>query len=420
MRVRLPFFGTSRWGAILVFLVLRSLHAFSATYQVLYSFTGGEDGGGLYASVILDKQGNLYSIAQGDGPNGFGTVFKLVRGPNQDWSLKTLHAFGNDQNGSIPMGNLLRDSNHNLYGTTWQGGAHNAGAIFELSPAPGSWVETVLYSPGDNPDDGGPPSTGVVMDRTGNLYGATAFGGPNGAGGTIYQLVPGPTGWTENVLYGFCGQPLCSDGNYPSSGLLLDAKGSLYGTTGRGGNDVGYGVVFKLRALPDGTWKFRVLHRFAAFNGDGKIPSGALARDSAGNLYGTTGQGGCYICYGTVGCGTIYRLTTQPNGHWKETILYDFRQNKKGNGPTGVVLDAAGNLYGTTSFGGAGSCDCGVVYKLAPNPDGTWTYSVLHSFTGDDGFFPAANLVFDDNGNLYGTTVLGGPGGAGVVFKLTP
>ena len=222
------------------------------------------------------------------------------------------------------------------------------------------------------------------------------------------------------MRYAFCAQPACSDGNDPEAELILDEKGILYGTTGSGGNDPGVGVVFTLRPRQDGTWKFRVLHPFGAFPGDGERPTSKLVLDPSGDLYGVTGQGGTHICNGTTGCGTIYKLSRQPNGHWKETILHNFRQNKNGYLPgSGVVRDSAGNLYGTTGFGG-GNCDCGVVYRLAPNPDRTWTYTVLHRFTGDDGFFPAANLILDDKGNLYGTTVLGGPGGAGVVFKLTP
>lgn len=158
----------------------------------------------------------------------------------------------------------------------------------------------------------------------------------------------------------------------------------------------------------------------ALFPNDGKVPRvGALAFDREENLYGTTQQGGKNIC-GPVHCGTIFRLSRQPNGHWKETILHNLKLGKGGYWPgAGVVVDGAGNLYGTTLYGGT-ECDCGVVYKLAPNPDGSWTYTVLHRFTGYDGAEPDANLILDDQGNLYGTTATGGPGGAGVVFKVTP
>jgi len=168
-----------RLASLQLFLLLGSPFSLSATYQVLYSFTGGVDGGGLYSSVTLDK-GNLYGVAQGDGPNGYGTVFKLTPGHNGKWAMKVLYGFGKGGNGSLPMGGVVLDSFLDIYGATWQGGAHNAGAVYRLTPNP--WNEDVLYSFGDNPDDGGSPVGGVVMDSTGNLYGTTSRGGPTAAG----------------------------------------------------------------------------------------------------------------------------------------------------------------------------------------------------------------------------------------------
>jgi uncharacterized repeat protein (TIGR03803 family) len=176
------------------------------------------------------------------------------------------------------------------------------------------------------------------------------------------------------------------------------------------------GVVYELSPRTDGGWKKRILHDFC-FKGppncqDGHTPGvGALTMDSSGNVYGTTAGGGC--------CGgTVFRLTRQADGRWKETVLYDFRGGASGFEPgAGVVLDKAGNLYGTTIYGG--SC-CGVVFKLSPKENGKWKYTVLHTFTGYDGAQPDANLIRDDNGNLYGTTATGGAGGAGVAFELTP
>jgi uncharacterized repeat protein (TIGR03803 family) len=238
----------------------------------------------------------------------------------------------------------------------------------------------------------------MVFDSEGNLYG-TAF--------NVFKLTPGPDSWTESVLCDVS----C---DRPTGGLLLDAKGNLYGTTQVSGT-YNEGTVFKLKPMPDGTWKERVLYSFGGFAGDGRQPGkGGLAFDAAGNLYGTTLWGGRYAR------GIVFRLSRQPDGHWKESILHHFKLGKSGNHPAvGVVVDASGNLYGVTGYGGA-ECDCGVVYKLAPNPDGTWTYTVLHRFNGNDGFFPYANLVLDGQGNLYGTTEYGGSGGGGVVFRITP
>src|SRR5262249_22296140 len=179
------------------------------------------------------------------------------------------------------------------------------------------------------------------------------------------------------------------------------------------------GAVYELSPQSGGGWKFRILHNFGSFQNDGKQPGvGSLAFDSSGNLYGTTLIGGPAGC--TAGCGTVFKLTRGSSGNWKETILYDFKSGPTGNGPgAGVAVDKAGNIYGTTGYGGS-ACDCGVVYKLAPASDGAYTYTVLHTFIGSDGFFPDANLVLK-NGNLYGTTVIGGEFSlGGVVFELTP
>jgi uncharacterized repeat protein (TIGR03803 family) len=178
--------------------------------------------------------------------------------------------------------------------------------------------------------------------------------------------------------------------------------------------------VYRLRRSASG-WKESVLYSFGDFHDDGQIPGvGALVSDGSGNLYGTTVQGGRNTCV-DVGCGTVFKLTPGANGDWKETILYSFKGNANGSGPgAGVVLDAAGNLYGTTVYGGTTSCSCGVVYKLAPGSSGKWTYTVLHRFTGSDGAQPDANLILDSKGNLYGTTITGGAGGYGVAFELTP
>ncbi|HEY6764495.1 MAG TPA: choice-of-anchor tandem repeat GloVer-containing protein [Candidatus Sulfotelmatobacter sp.] len=164
-------------------------------------------------------------------------------------------------------------------------------------------------------------------------------------------------------------------------------------------------------------------HAFGGFPADGVGPAnGNLVMDSAGNLYGATRTGGTSKSCNGLGftCGTIFKLTATSGGQWKETVLYSFQSVATGFFPgAGVTLDSAGNIYGTTANGGSTSCACGVVYKLAPNSDGTWTYTVLHSFAGSDGDLPVANLVLH-NGNLYGTTATGGSGGGGVVFEIAP
>jgi uncharacterized repeat protein (TIGR03803 family) len=244
------------------------------------------------------------------------------------------------------------------------------------------------------------------MDNAGNLY---------GTGHAVFELLPGSDGWGEEVLHHFCSWSNCRDGDGPFAGLILDGSGNLFGTTEDGGGNCGAcGVVFELTPTSGGGWKETVLHAFDNNGKDGYTPGdGALLMDGSGNLYGTTEVGGC--------CGgTVFKMTPGSKGHWTETILYNFKPGASGWFPTaGVVMDKAGNLYGTTDDGGTSSCDCGLVYKLAP-ANGKWTYTVLHRFSGADGAVPAGNLTLDDKGNLYGGTVLGGGTGNGVIFELTP
>jgi uncharacterized repeat protein (TIGR03803 family) len=205
--------------------------------------------------------------------------------------------------------------------------------------------------------------------------------------------------------------------------LTWDTEGNLYGTTDGGGTG-NLGVAFELEHTQTG-WKEHVLHNFPAYSGDGYPPSSGLILDSAGNLYGTTLKGGSKRCDGG-GCGTVFRLTRDTDGRWKEIVLYNFPNLKDGAGPAGgLAIDQAGNLYGT-SGGGIGPCGgggCGVVFKMtppAPASTGKWTSTVLHRFTGPDGALPVAGPTLDDKGNLYGTTSTGGANGAGVVFEITP
>jgi len=402
-----------RLGIVVVLaLSLSRASAASPKYQALYSFTAGADGAGPWSGVALDRKGNLYGTTTGGGAYGAGVVFKLKRRRTGDWPVTVLHSFQMDDNGYQPWSRPVFDPAGNLYATTLYGGTNHSGTAFKMAPGPSGWTFNVMYNFCSLPDclDAGAYG-GFALDSAGNLYGVF---------NSVLELSPSPDGWVPKVLYTFCSKPGCADGNGSYASLILDKKGNLYGTTPGGGANQNAGTVFKVKHMPDGSWKERVLHSFSWSPDDGAEPSwGQLAFDSAGNLYGTTYYGGSHGC-GEVACGTLFRLSPQPDGHWKETILYNFDQGAGGNIPgAGVVIDQAGNLYGTTMAGGT-RCDCGVVYKLSPNPDDTWTYTVLHSFIGSDGFEPHANMIFDQKGNLYGTTVGGGPGGYGVVFELTP
>jgi uncharacterized repeat protein (TIGR03803 family) len=296
---------------------------------------------------------------------------------------------------------MIFDKAGNLYGTTQICCPYGYGEVFELSPGPKEWEKKVLQH-FDHKDRAGAPRDGPVMDNAGNLY---------GTGGSAYELSPTAGDWKFANLHDFNGKN--GDGSDPYAGLILDSASSLYGTTQHGGRssrcDGGCGTVYQLTPEQDGKWKETILHSFSAHR-DGAFPGlGALAIDTAGNLYGTTTSG------------TIFELTPESDGHWKFTILYIITGGASGDEPgAGVVLDKAGNLYGTTIAGGSPDCDCGVVYKLAPQANGKWKYTVLHTFVGSDGAQPDANLILDDKGNLYGTTAVGGTAGAGVAFELTP
>ena len=278
-------------------------------------------------------------------------------------------------------------------------------------PGGGSGTESALYSfaGGSDPKL---PYAGLIFDKAGNLYGTTEFGGTNGQG-TVFEITPTSSGWTETVLYNFTGS---ADGGQPYASLIFDSAGNLYGTTNFGGSsncNMGCGTVFKLTP-GSGGWTESVLYTFTGGN-DGREPYARLRFDAAGNLYGTTLLGGNIGSVCSEGCGTVFKLTPGTSG-WTESVLYAFQGAGDGAAPyDGLALDAAGNLYGTAYTGGA-SAD-GVIFKLTPGTSG-WTESVLHTFKGLwDGKYPYGDLILDATGNLYGTAYQGGSG-YGVVFEL--
>jgi uncharacterized repeat protein (TIGR03803 family) len=315
------------------------------------------------------------------------------------------------------------DTAGNLYGTTLGGGndgcmgqaGPGCGVVFKLTPnANGSWAEKAIHrfsgKDGSSPQYGG----SLTLDGQGNLYGTTFIGGKgdcNGYGcGVAFELIPQANGsWEEKVLHYFTGNV----GVNPQNSLIFDTAGNLYGTTGDWSYGfTGPGTVFKLSPNADGSWTKSTLHSFNST--DGYNPNSGLVRDPAGNLYGTTFLGGAYDG------GVVYQLTPNSDGTWTENLLYSFTGGQDGSRPAAsLILDAAGNLYGAAIVGGANGW--GTVYKLAPNQDGSWTQSILYAFKGgNDGGYPVASLTFDGVGGLYGPTSAAGAGGCGVVFKLTP
>jgi uncharacterized repeat protein (TIGR03803 family) len=336
-----------------------------------------------------------------------------------------LYTFQGGSDGGNPNGNLIFDSSGNLYGVTEFGGGGSCstnggtgcGTVFELSPnGSGGWTETILYSfQGGN--DGEGPSSGLIFDQAGNLYGTTTGGGGNvncaiGCG-TVFELSPnGSGGWTETLLYIFGTNGGASDGEQPE-GLIFDKSGNLYGPTGSGGNtlcdhdqDQSCGTVFELAPNGSGGWTETIIYSFPS--GGAFEPNPGLIFDQSGNLYGTTSQGGAGGCMGSGGCGTVFELSPNGGGTWTATLLYQFVEDSGGQIPlAGVIFDQSGNLYGTAAVGGAAGV--GTVFELSPNGSGGWTEAALYSFQdGSDGAFPDAGLIFDQSRNLYSTTGDGG------------
>jgi uncharacterized repeat protein (TIGR03803 family) len=402
-----------RIPAVILFLFLTPAASRAQTFRVLHSFGDGNDGAGLWSNIVFDEKGNLYGVTSGGGIYGDGAAFELTASSTGRWKESVIHSFSAKTDGASPNGPLALGAAGSLYGVTQEGGLYLGGTVFKLTPGSEGWTFAVLYEIGTKDGD-------VMLDRSGNLYGPIGAG--TYGGGAIAELSPGSDGWTYKILHSFCRYTGCPDGEAPSN-LIWDSAGNLYGTAFSGGYVYpkcgGCGTVFELSPEPAGGWKEHTLHKFGAFHGDGVAPSSGLLLDSSGNLYGATGGGGSHVC-GLGGCGTVFKLTPGADG-WKETILYNFKGGADGGAGLGpLVFDKAGNLYGTTAFGGDAQCICGVVFKLTPSSNGKWKYSRLHAFVASDGYEPAAGLIIDSKGNLYGTTVVGGKYGGGVVYEITP
>jgi uncharacterized repeat protein (TIGR03803 family) len=454
---------------------------------VLWSFGAAGDGRASEGSLIADSSDNLYGTTDAGGANSQGTVFKLtppVSGQTK-WSETVLWSFGGSGDGQDPESGLIADASGNLYGTTDSGGANDSGAVIKIetsamfptptptvtptatatltatptatpsgiasatatptatptaaatptatatattsatpTPTPtGTPIENVLWSFGPNSDGQFPGSAGVIEDTKGNLYGNTYAGGTTGQG-ALFELSPpanGQSQWTENVLYSFLGQ-YHNDGAAPEGNLIADANGNLYGTTYAGGytgqtNNVGTVFELTLPSTGQSQWTEKVLWTFGA-GSDGQAPQSGLITDTSGNLYGTTSQGGAN------GLGAAFELLPPAHGQtkWSESVLWSFGGTGDGQAPkSGLIADASGNLYGTTYQGGTKGR--GTVFKLTPPASGQtqWTESVLWSFgAAGDGRNPVAELAAGAGGTLYGTTYVGGENSEGTVFALTP
>lgn len=436
-----------------VVTMMAALSIAQSTETVLHTFTFGKDGGFPFAGLTFDSKGNLYGVTYfaGDPNEGIccGGVFQLTPKPGGGWTFNVIKRFtGPITQGEAPSGSVVFDAAGNLYGTTQEGGY--CGNVYRLSPKPkGEWKETVIYEFNDYKkgvlDDGCIPSSYLIFDKAGNLYGTTqqtGFGAcmTSLGCGTVFELSPAKDGkWTESIIHYF--PDGSEDGGNPYGALALDSAGNLWGTTLGGGTESG-GTVFELTPSQEGTWNESVAFNFPT----GSFPYAGLTIDSAGNLYGTTFQGG------SSGGGLVFELTPQPGGGVSENILHDFAGCNQSECPDGfypfggLAFDGAGNLYGTTAYGGAAGsfCNspdsniqvgCGVVYELTPAPGGVWNYSIVYAFPGaaDGAFLTDDRLAVDPKGNIFGTTFDGGTpnpnvcpqevlglSGCGVVFEITP
>ncbi len=383
------------------------------TFNVLYEFNRGAGGGQPYAGLTMNAAGNLYGTTEygGSGPDGgYGVVFRLSRA-GSGWLDTPLYAFQGGSDGEYPLSGVVIGPDGALYGTTSGDNVYGSyGTVYRLTPPPTAcasflcpWRETVLYRFSGGSDGANPSYGNLAFDHAGNIYGTTIFGG--GAGdcgygpgcGVVYKLTPSGSGWTETAIWDFG----VGGGNFPASGVTLDSAGNLYGTTT-------YPTVYELSPSGSG-WTETTLSEL-----DGSYPAyGGLVLDPHGNLFGTTG--------GFQGAGNVYELSPS-NGGWTMSTLYTFSGYE---GPLDTpTLDAAGNVYGTSYA--TGPYEEGQVFKLTPS-NGSWIFTDMHDFNGSSGGGePVGGVVFDASGNMYGTTSAGGTGGSqcnggcGTVWEITP
>ncbi len=385
----------------LLLLVARPAQAQTETQLWDFCPDGGTcaDGSQSYSSLATDGT-NFYGTTF-DGGLSFGTVFEVSPNSIGGWNENVIYTFTGGTDGAHPRSSpLIFDSLGNLYGTAQYGGPNQYGVVFELSPQGANWTETVLYSFAGG-TDGYSPVSGLIMDPSGNLYGTTLFGGVS-QNGTVFELSLSGGAWSKQTIY----EPSTGTGY---AGLTMDAKGSVYGATPL--------AVFELSPNGDGGFNSTVIHTFTGTPKDGMQAEGTPVLQG-GKLYGTTEFGG------VENLGTVYELSPVKNGKWTEKILHSFKGGVKDGDEcyAGIVFDPAGNIYGTTISGGKfGVGGDGIVFELvAPVGTGSYKEKILWNFNGTDGTAPFGGLILDSAGNLYGTTQVGGTYGDGTVFEVAP
>jgi len=407
---------------ILVLGIMMAPAAPAQTFSVLHTFTGGPDGGNP-GTVAVGGAGVLYGTASQGGMTscqfGCGVIFRLAL-ENSAWILSPLYEFTGGTDGANPDDMVVGPSGI-LYGMT-SGGGSGFGTVFQFRPPVSPcksvlcyWDETVIHTFAGPPNDGASPDLSrLIFDPAGNVYGTTDAGGMANVG-TAFELSQSGGGWDIAILHNFTSGNM-DDGRHPLGGMIFDAQGNLYGTLNAGGTR-DLGAVYELTPS-NGNWTESILYYFGYGQIDnGDSPTGSLLMDESGNLYGTNTTGG------QNGGGTVFELTPD-SGQWVLSVLSNDFDNPPG--PTsGVAMDASGNVYGVSMYDGA--FNFGMVYKLT-HSGGGWTMTDLHDFTGgSDGALPLDAVVLDASGNLYGTTYSGGTTtgcngniGCGVVWEITP
>ena len=413
-------------------LIVLTAYSHAQTYTVVHAFTGGGDGQYPWTGLTMDRAGNLYGTTvsggggacTGDFGTGCGVVFKLSHTAS-GWVFAPLHVFTGSNDGQAPLSRLIFGPDGRLYGATANGGSGSCstewgsgcGIVFSLSPPQNAcksvlcpWTERIIYH-FQGQFDGGVPIGDLAFDQAGNLYGTTIVRGANGAG-VVYKLSPSNGEWTQTIVWAFTDY---GDGGHPWGGVVFDSTGNLYGTTAAGGYFdqgecyEGCGTVFQLTPS-DSSWTENTLH---TFNGsDGGFSAADLIFDGAGNLYGNTTSGG------SNNGGTVFELTPS-GGMWTfSSLLTDLSNGIQGGPWATMTIDKSGNLLGTRKSGGL--YGAGTVFTMTQT-GGMWMLTDLHAFSGGtDGGNPSGSVTLDAGGNVYGTALLDGLYGKGVIFQITP
>lgn len=416
-------------GALGFSAVVSSVASPANKYKELYSFQRGIDGAYPMSALTLDSAGNLYgTTSQGGavtcGGSGCGTVFELER-TQSGWKEKILYRFRGGDDGAFPQAGVIFSSSGKLYGTTVSGGGRDqVGTVFELRPDSGDrWAEKIIYIFSFYGDPGNSPQADLVFDAYGNLYGTTRKGGRgdcvegDGCGG-VFELSPQGNGsWTVTTLHTFDDPP---DGGNPSSAVVLDSAGDVYGMTEVGGIGVCHppnifhfalncGTVYKLTPRSGGSWTESITYNFDRGGGRAVYPSSSLLLDKAEDLFGTSNAGGN-------GIGTVFQLHQRRDGSWSQTEPHLFYGKPDGGGGGGLVMNEQGDLLAVTPSGGTNGG--GTVLQLQRRKD-AWKSKILHAFPYTEGGFKSG-LVLDSQGHLYGTTRSGGSNGWGAIYEIVP